>query len=35
MARYLIDKAPNQEQFGRNDRFTDLQRLTRTERKAV
>ena len=35
MARYLVDKAPQQDQFGKNDRFTDMQRKTKTERKAI
>jgi len=35
MARYLVDKAPGQEQFGAYDKFSDMQRRTRTERKAI
>ena len=35
MARYLVDKAPGNEGFGANDKFTDMQRKTKTERKAI
>lgn len=35
MARYLVDKAPGQNSFGFKDRFTDMQRKTKTERKAI
>jgi hypothetical protein len=35
MARYLVDKPPNSENFNANDRFTDMMRKTKTERKAI
>ena len=35
MARYLIDKAPKADNFDWHERFTDMQRKTKTERKAI
>ena len=35
MARYLVDKAPHQEAYAKTERFTDMQRKTKTERKAI
>ena len=35
MARYLVDKAPMADDFGANDKFTDMQRKTRSERRQV
>ena len=35
MARYLIDKPPNSESFGAYDRFSDMMRKTKTERKDI
>ena len=35
MARYLVDKAPGQNSFGNRDTFNDMQRKSKTERKAI
>ena len=35
MARYLVEKAPRDESRGSVDEFTEMQRKTKSERKAV